>query len=314
MKVILHGYYTEYSLAPLESLLTSAGHEVFLLNHSSQSIDLKQFESLILEPCLVITSCHFISDKHHFRRIYPKLPSNIITPMEIFRLKSNNCKMIYIPHDLIEPIKWIEWPTSYVFDAILLPYPSLVPKYVKTKCIVFGWIKELNTSLAQEYDSIFLPSNVSAALNSYGKETFYSRYKDIFNAGIPVKLPEWPGQEQLESYLLQQGVNVIPSKTDSFSLMRGSSNIITNSLSSVAREAALLEKAVYFIPDQWTTEQELLEFISFNPNCHIANSSINWNSLSSSISTESPSKKDCSPQSFLETLQAVLNSNPEILG
>jgi hypothetical protein len=249
MTIVLHGYYSENATAVLRPLLELAGHTVLELNEHSGPHQIDAALGQIAAGCTVITSCHFFCSGAEFQRIYPELPTPL-TPLDFLGVKHADTKIMFLAHDLAEPIKDEEWPLAGIFDKIFLPRPLCLPHPLRQVSPLTIWYKDLLPSATiTPIDRIFLPTNVFFELRALGLEGYLDRYKDILDAGFPWKLAVWAGFDPLLSALRDCGCVVLPSETSARDAIAVARDVVTNHVGSVVWESIRLGKPCFIFKE-----------------------------------------------------------------
>jgi hypothetical protein len=245
MTILLHGYFSENATASLRPSLERAGHTVLELNEHSEPRHIDAALGHIAAGCTVMTSCHFFCSGREFQRIYPEL-RNVLTPLDFRAIKHADTKLMFLAHDLAEPIKDEEWPLAEMFAKIFLPRPLCLPHPMRQVSRLSIWYKDLERPVpTAPIDHIFLPTNVFFELRALGLEGFLGRYEEILAAGFPWKLAAWAGFDPLLQALRDRGCVVLPSETSSRDAINAARAVVTNDVGSVVWESIRLGKPCF---------------------------------------------------------------------
>ena len=198
------------------------------------------------QPTVFISSQHPACSssvfKHHWGRSPPY--SNYLGPLEIIRHLRPACS-VFVPHDLDMPIRPDELTYMSMFDIYCAPSPKVNP-VLRRSCRVVpaGWVKHnLFDDLGEDMKArvatggVFFLNQVVDLMRAGGAGFVRAHYPRICSGELPVKLPAWPGCNQLGDDLRQMGATVIATETPSTKLIAASPRIYVNAPGSVIAEA-----------------------------------------------------------------------------
>lgn len=197
-----------------------------------------------------VTSAHLLYDRRNF--FYYLTERNIVSALHIISTLKPIAS-VYYPHDYKDPIKDEEINYLSLFDLLLWPYvekDARLDGIITTQTV--GWIKYIRNRdvllppMQENGGRVFFLGAYQTYLNA-GMETFYDDFAELFAAGLSVKLPRWHDNEQFEQMLVNRGVAVYPSDTNSIDVMCANEVIVTHALSSVVLEGCQLGKSVIYI-------------------------------------------------------------------
>jgi hypothetical protein len=266
-KVILffgYGNGTEYVLNPLYTYMMKQGYTCIELDMMKVSNSLDILSNLVNKEVIFVTSSHLFMDHKNFIQYVNIDEGEIISALEVIDL-IKPLKSIYYPHDLVTPLLKQDLRWLSLFDVLLSPLPNLNHLSRYTEVVEVGWIKKdkmINPSSQVIHTDIKVAlslSNIRYYMNLGFDET-YDIWKPIFDLGVGIKLPYWPGSEEFGKCFELKGVKVYPSNMNVYKLIEDHDIIITNSTTSVSIEAGLSGRMVLNVLDGVCTEQEQKQY------------------------------------------------------
>jgi hypothetical protein len=265
---------TEYSLSPLYNHMLHLGYNCVEIDMMKVPNVKEILRSLKNEKIVFLTSAHMFMDGLNIRSIY-NVDGEVIGPLEVIDYLKPE-KKVYYPHDLINPLLVEDLRWLSLFDILLSPYSWLSHYKRYTEVIDVGWIKKKNSSTPKKVTGKpkFLHP-ISAFHNYYqfGFEKFWELWGPVYDLGVTVKFPNWPGAEEFENKLKALGVNVFPREGNIFDSIENHDVIITNGDTSVTIESALSGRPTINVIDSTVSVDIQQKSIFGLPNIQI--SSIN---------------------------------------
>ncbi|OPA75650.1 hypothetical protein BVG16_20145 [Paenibacillus selenitireducens] len=234
------GYGSEYVLNPLYNYMVKLGYECVEVDMMKHPSTISTLQSLIGRKVVLITSAHLFFDKMNFKNIHFDAHGSNVHILAVLE-GLNPIRKVYYPHDLIEPLNPPEFPWLPLFDVFLSPLPHLKHYERYTKVVEVGWIKKLEPTppiIKGRLNIVHLLSEF-IVYNRIGFESTFQYWCAIWNQGVSVKLPKWPGYKEFEIELINKGINVYSAEKNIFEIINENDVIITNSSSSVNTEASL---------------------------------------------------------------------------
>lgn len=252
---LLAGFGCEYVLTPLAHFLRAQG-----LDHIACDFQQGPLPPLPERPLIIVSSQHPGTSSALFRALWGHdVPySYFLAPDELFARYPARCK-VCIPHDLEAPVRQDELPYMDLFDLYCSPFPVNPALARHCPSIHTGWIKHnaldvipeaVRTEVAER--GVFFVNHIVSVLAAGGADYLMARFPLPFQAGVPVKLPQWPGCEALAEGLRARGVRLIADSTPSTPLIAASRALYVNAPGSVIAEAHYVGTPVVRLdqPDQ----------------------------------------------------------------
>lgn len=248
--ILLVGFGSEYSLGPFERFLATTGLD-FL------ACDLQNNEMPVLSkrPSILVTSQHPSTTSAIFNASWGRSPpfSNYIAPDRLLARLSPEIA-VFVPHDLEAPIRADEIAYMGMFDLYCSPVQVNPALERLCKSIHTGWIKhnaidsvpEATRELVSQR-GVFFVNQIAAVLAAGGMSHLRANYPSVFVHGIPIKLPQWPGTDEMVARLRAEGVPVIESSAASTPIIAASPRIFVNAAGSVVAEAKYIGTPVVML-------------------------------------------------------------------
>ncbi|MFZ5826819.1 MAG: hypothetical protein ACOY94_21215 [Bacillota bacterium] len=245
-----YGAGSEYVLTPLADRMARLGHTVVELDLMATHDPDKVLKGLIGREVVFVTSAHLFLDHHNMHRIY-RQPGRAVSALEVMDLLQP-ARSYYYPHDLVTPVldedsRWLS-----LFDALLSPLPHLGHLERFTRVVEVGWVKKtkwLTPRPANRPPRIVHTLSNFSHFRSMGLDRMYEFWRPLWELGVEVKLPYWPGSDECEAYLKERSIGVVPAATPIFDLLDQCDVAITNGNSSVNVEASLSGRSTINILD-----------------------------------------------------------------
>jgi hypothetical protein len=240
-RFFLTGLAAELSLRPLERALRDRGLPVAL-------VDLADAPAVPAAappgdgPLVLVTSQHTLMTGAVYDD-YTGLRSHYVAPQVLKRTLGAEL-MVYVPHDLSEPVLESEIPLLRLFDLYAAPDADAWWARAHVPTVVCGWVgtagpEDPRLAAAPLASGVLFVSSVRW-LSQLGGGAFVLRtLEHTLSSGIAVKLPVWPGLETMTEQLARAGVPLIAPELATSTVVRHTPLVVTNAPSSVLAEAAL---------------------------------------------------------------------------
>lgn len=239
---LLAGFGSEYALQPLERFLEQHGYCVVGADMQTGPLPLLPERR---KPIL-LTSQHPSCSSAVFRVHWGQHPpyANYISPFEIIANLRPACT-VFVPHDLEASVRPDEIAYMMAFDIYCSPYAEVNPVLHRMcKVLPTGWIKHNSFDVIPEAikaltsdRGVFFLNQIVSLMRSGGAPYIQTNYPAIFADGPPLKLPVWPGCDEMASHLQQLGATVLDSHLPATALIAASPRIYVNAPGSVVAES-----------------------------------------------------------------------------
>lgn len=240
-RFLLVGLAAEMSLHPLAGALRARGVPVSAVDLADTAVD----GSVVPPgdgPLVLVTSQHLgmtgaVYDAH------VGLVTHYVSP-QVLRHQIGADLLVYVPHDLAEPVLPSEVPLLSGLDLYAAPDDDCWWARAHVPTVVTGWVGtaacvELRApaSAAADRGVLFL-TQLMWLIQQGGAEFVLSRLERTLATGVAVKLPLWPGTAPISEALVEAGVEVLDPHLSASGLIRQTPLVLTNGPSSVLAEAA----------------------------------------------------------------------------
>ncbi len=240
-RFLLTGLAAELSLRPLERALRERGLPVALVDQADAPVTAASAPPGD-GPLVLISSQHTLMTGAVYDE-YCGIESHYVSP-QVLRRELAPDLLVYVPHDLTEPVLPAEIPLLRLFDLYAAPDADAWWASAHVPTVVCGWVGTAGPEdprLAQaplDRGVLFISS--VRWLGQLGGGAFVLRALECTLAsGIAVKLPVWPGLEPMSEQLERTGVPLLPPDLPTSAVVRHTPLVATNAPSSVLAEAAL---------------------------------------------------------------------------
>lgn len=238
------GFGTEYVLTPLAEYMKAKGYSIVELDMMEIANAKEILRTLKGKKIVFITCGHLFFDAYNLSH-FSSTTHEIVSPLEVMEYL-NPIRNIYYPHDLgtyflPEELPWID-----LFDVILLPFKNsefyLLERY--TQVCEVGWIKKNKQAYRQPAEEqnvrlIHFPSGFIYFIKNYSPDEIYAIWQPLWECGITIKFPRWPGLDAIADKCRSQGHIVIDENLKLFDVIEEADIIIATGSSSVLYEAGL---------------------------------------------------------------------------
>ncbi|WIM13748.1 hypothetical protein [Enhydrobacter sp.] len=242
-QVVAVGYSSEFSLDPLCDVLVARDipctridmYDAGWREHYRPPTDGREV--------VLLSSQHPSTGRGFFSRHY-NLSSDVLNLTDAINF-FDPARSFLFPHDLTHPFYDEEVVSLRELTAVLAPDERFWYLRRWTPVHVVGWPKLIGAAKATDTASgaVFMPTDV-ATFSQREPEVFRSVFGGLLRPGIRFKLPAFSGTDGLRSILLDAGCEEIPATANSAEVIARHATVISNGLSSIVSEAALVGKDV----------------------------------------------------------------------
>lgn len=240
-RFLLVGLAAEMSLHPLAAALRARGLPVSAVDLADRAVD-----GTVVPPgdgpLVLVTSQHLgmtgaVYDAH------VGLATHYVSP-QVLRHQVGADLLVYVPHDLAEPILPSEVPLLSGLDLFAAPDDDCWWARAHVPTVVTGWVgtaARLDASadvVAAAHRGVLFLTQLMWLMQQGGAPFVLSRWERTLATGVAVKLPLWPGTATLSDALVGAGVAVLDPRLSASGLIRHAPLVLTNGPSSVLAEAA----------------------------------------------------------------------------
>lgn len=266
-QVVAIGYSSEFSLDPLCDALVARDIPCTRIDMYESGWRGRYRPPTDGREIVLLSSQHasvgrgFFARHHHIDRDVP----NLTEAISFFR----PVRTFLLPHDLTHPFHDEEALPLAEVTAVLVPDERFW--YLRRWCPVHivGWPKLVGPALAAGSSGIVLMPTDVAAFGRNGPDSFRRAFAGLLRPGIRFKLPDFPGTERLTSILVEAGCEEIPAATSSAEVIARHATIVSNGLSSIVSEAALVGKDVICVECGMQPVEEQWRAFSSHPNVEL---------------------------------------------
>jgi hypothetical protein len=240
-RFLLTGLAAELSLRPLERALRERGLPVALVDLADAPIS-REAAPAGDGPLVLVSSQHTLMTGAVYDE-YCGLRSHYAAP-QVLRRELRPDLMVYVPHDLTEPVLPSEIPLLRLFDLYAAPDADAWWARAHVPTVVCGWVGTAGPDdprLAQAPldNGVLFISSVRWLGQLGGGEFVLRALERTLASGIAVKLPVWPGLEPMRDALAGAGVPLVAPELATSKVVRQTPLVATNAPSSVLAEATL---------------------------------------------------------------------------
>ncbi|WP_448061650.1 hypothetical protein [Cellulomonas hominis] len=239
-RFVLVGLGAELSLRPLAARLTDLGYPNAVVDLAERAAD----RSVVPAgdgPVVLVSSQHLAMSGAVYDA-FTGLSSHYAAPQTL-RQRVGADLLVYVPHDLSEPVLPSEVDLLQTVDLYAAPDADSwwARAYVPT--VVVGWVGTAWTrgtawdTLPLHHGVLFL-TQVRWLMEQGGADFVRSALAHTLATGLSVKLPVWPGIEPLAEALVEDGVPLLDRRLPAAVVARNTPLVVTNGPSSVLAEAS----------------------------------------------------------------------------
>lgn len=265
MILVLLGAGIEYSLAPLAEEARRRGFTAIEVDMYKPDWRAKMDQTHPKKFTLVTSYHPFIDSWFHNKEFGTNLDMEAL-PAFIHRYQPG--RTYFIPHDLTEPFKDDEIGALSKFDALFMPdgHHWYLGQY--TAVYTVGWIKFASTTSLPIRELSFLPSELPYYIR-HGRASFLRAFEPVLQLKPRIKLQPFPGIEEIEKVIGDFGCEVLPRDADGGAILKSSKIMISNGISSVNLEMALLGVTGFCVEDGVHPKEEQIRHFGRIPNIGI---------------------------------------------
>lgn len=240
-RFVLVGIAAELSLRPLGEALRRRGLAVSVVDLGREAAG----PSCVPDgdgPVVAVTSQHLamtgdVYDAH------TGLTSHYVAPQAL-RQRLGADVLVYVPHDLSEPVLPTEVDLLQTVDLYVAPDGDGWWAGAHVPVVTSGWVGTAwwdAEALAQaplDQGVLFL-TQVQWLMSVGGAPFVLRSLRSTLETGVAVKLPVWPGLEPLADGLAAAGIPLVDPQLPAVGVAWSTPLVVTNAPSSVLAEAAL---------------------------------------------------------------------------
>ncbi|TFV83251.1 hypothetical protein E4P40_14380 [Blastococcus sp. CT_GayMR20] len=240
-RYLLVGAASELSLRPLAVELRSRGLSVSVVDLAVQELgpaDLPPGDG----PLVMITSQHLGLTGQAYDTYYA-IHTNVATPPAL-KVAVGADLLVYVPHDLGDPVLHGEMPLLSLLDLYVAPDDSTWWATAHVPTVVAGWVASAGAErfpAPQEvlHRGVLFVSAVKWIMSRGGGPFLVDALRHTLAHGLAVKLPDWPGVEGLEDALRGAGAVVVDRQAPAAALIAQAPLVVSTASGSIIAEAAL---------------------------------------------------------------------------
>lgn len=264
---VFFGYWSEYTLNPLYLYMLEHGFDcIEITPTSTKNID-KSIRELAGRDIVLITSAHMFLDKTYQQYLGH---DDFLSPLEVMDILKPK-KSVHYPHDLATLLHEYDQPwIPSLFDVTLWPLPCMAHLTgIGSRVYSVGWIKKMYaTPIGNHLKAVHAFSDI-IHYDRLGISNTYEIFRPLWDRGISVKMPLWPGYEGFEQFFKQHSISYYPAEANMFDVISDCELIMINSLSSVNMEAVLSGRFVVNLLDGFCSKRDHEENFGTLPNLRI---------------------------------------------
>lgn len=239
-RYVLVGLAAELSLRPLAAVLREHGSSVSVVDLAESPLDASSIP-VGDGPIVLVTSQHLALTGAVYDAYY-HLSSHYAAPQTLRRRLGADL-LVYVPHDLSEPVLPTEVELLRTLDLYAAPDVDAWWAAAHVPTVVTGWVgtawwDERAMAEAPLSRGVLFLTQLLWLEWKGGAPFVLKAMKDTLASGIAVKLPVWPGLERLASALESEGIPLVDPHLPAAGIARSTPLIVTNGASSVLAEAA----------------------------------------------------------------------------
>jgi hypothetical protein len=193
-------------------------------------------------PLVLVTSQHLAMTGRVYDT-YCAITTHVLSPQAL-KVSLGADLLVFVPHDLADAV--LEWEVPYLslLDLFVAPDDSWWWVAEHAPVVVAGWVGSVGADHVQVPPSvsergILFVSAVNWIKSQGGGPFLVEALRNTLAAGLPVKLPDWPGTEDLEKSLREAGAEVLDARLAASALIRQAPVVVTTASGSIVAEASL---------------------------------------------------------------------------
>jgi hypothetical protein len=237
-RFLLVGYGAELSLRPLAEALRARGSAVRVADLASEAPVPPEGDG----PIVLVSSQHLAMTGDVYDG-YVGRPSHYVSPFGL-RERLGAELLVYVPHDLAEPVLSWEVPMLAGLDLYVAPDDSSWWAQAHVRTLVAGWVgfadhRPERLDGAPIGDGVLFLTATRWIMERGGAPWLLAALAQTLGSGLAVKLPVWPGMEPLREALAGHGVPLVEPELSTPDVIRATPLVVTNAPSSILAEASL---------------------------------------------------------------------------
>jgi hypothetical protein len=240
-RYLLVGAASELSLRPLADELRVRGAPVNLVDLAQEPVGPSSAPPGD-GPLVLVTSQHLAMTGQVYDT-YCRISTHVASPQAL-KLAVGADLLVYVPHDLADPVLAWETPLLALLDLFVAPDDSSWWASEHVPTVVGGWVgsagAERVTPPPQVRDrGILFVSAVNWLMSRGGGPFLVESLRRTLAYGLAVKLPVWPGVEELEVSLEAEGIVLVDAHVSASALIASAPLVVTTAAGSIIAEASL---------------------------------------------------------------------------
>jgi hypothetical protein len=240
-RFLLTGFATELSLRPLERALRERGLPTALVDLATTPVDsdsLPPGEG----PLVLITSQHSFMTGDVLDD-YVGARTHYLSPQAL-RERIRADLMVYVPHDLAQPVLPPEIPLLRLFDLYAAPDHDAWWARAHVPTLVCGWVGTAGPEDPKLADApldagVLFAATPRLLLQAGGGPFLRQAFGRTLATGVAVKLPLWPAFDAIRDDLARAGIPLVDPELATSAILSRTPLVVTNGPSSVLAEAAM---------------------------------------------------------------------------
>lgn len=238
-RFVLVGLAAEFSLRPLGAALSARGLPVSMVDLADAPAD-----AAVVPPgegpVVLVSSQHLamtgaVYDAHSGTTSH-------YAAAQVLKSRLAADLLVYVPHDLVEPILPSEVGLLGTYDLYAAPDVDCWWASAHVKTVVTGWVgsawsDDAALACAPLSRGVFFLTQVRWLMEQGGASFVLSAFANTLDSGIAVKLPVWPGLEPFVEALRAGRTPIVDPQLSAAGIARRTPLVVTNGPSSVLAEA-----------------------------------------------------------------------------
>jgi hypothetical protein len=193
-------------------------------------------------PLVLVTSQHLAMTGQVYDA-YSAITTHVASPQAL-KVALGADLLVYVPHDLADPVLPAEIPLLPLLDLFVAPDESSWWAGAHVPTVVGGWVGSLGadqfTPPPQVRDrGILFVSAVNWLMSRGGGPFLVESLRRTLEHGLAVKLPVWPGVAELEDSLEAEGIVMVDAHVSASALIASAPLVVTTAAGSIIAEASL---------------------------------------------------------------------------
>ncbi|WP_040338428.1 hypothetical protein [Candidatus Blastococcus massiliensis] len=240
-RFLMVGSATELSLRPLAAELERRGMSVSVVDLAVEPVGPETVPPGD-GPLVLVTSQHLglagrVYDKYYDIETFNATPQSL-------KVAVGADLLVYVPHDLADPVMPGEIPFLSLLDLYVATDDSTWWASAHVPTVVAGWIGSAGTAQTVVPDvvrdrGILFVSAFKWLMSEGGGPFLVQSLRRTLAHGMAVKLPVWPGLEDLESALRDAGAIMLDPRMPASALIAEAPLVVSTASGSVIAEASL---------------------------------------------------------------------------